>query len=77
YMLGVSTKIALANRAELEEINYRDQQLQMGLTAPNFAALEKLTTQINELEGLQAALISSGAREQRVSGQVKILQARL
>ncbi len=77
YMLGVSTEIALANKAELEEINYRDQQLQMGLTAPNFAALEKLTTQINELEGLQAALISSGAREQRVSGQVKILRARL
>jgi len=77
YLLGASTKIAVANKAELEEINYRDQQLQIGLTAPNFAALEKLTTQINELEELQAILISSGAREQRVTGQVKILRARL
>lgn len=75
YLLGVSTQFALANKAELEEVNYRNQQLQIGVTAPNFAALETLTTQIDALEDLQAALISSGAREQRVSGQIKIIEA--
>jgi type II secretory pathway component PulL len=74
YLLEVSVNAAATNDAELEEINYRDQQLQIGVTAPNFAALEKLATQINELDGLQAILVSSGARDQQVTGQVKIVQ---
>jgi general secretion pathway protein L len=72
YLLGVSAQIAPVNKAELEEINYRDQQLQIGVTVPNFAALEKLTTQIDSLDGLRAVIISSGARDQRVTGQIKI-----
>jgi general secretion pathway protein L len=72
YLLEVSVSAAAKNNAELEEVNYRDQQLQFGVSAPNFATLEKLTTQINDLNGLQAALVSSGARDQRVTGQVKI-----
>jgi general secretion pathway protein L len=72
YLLEISVSAAATNNAELEEINYRDQQLQIGVSAPNFATLEKLTTQINDLDGLQAALVSSGARDQRVTGQVKI-----
>jgi hypothetical protein len=72
YLLGVSAQIAPVNKAELEEINYRDQQLQIGVTVPNFAALEKLATQIDSLDGLRAVIISSGARDQRVTGQIKI-----
>ena len=74
YLLEVSVEAAATNNAELEEINYRDQQLQIGISAPNFAALEKLANQINNLDGLQALLVSSGARDQRVTGQVKIVQ---
>ncbi len=77
YLLGVSTKAAVDNHVKLEEINYRDQKLQIGVDAPNFATLEKLTSQIDILEGLQAALISSGARDQRVTGQIKIVMAAL
>jgi len=77
YLLGASTEAASKNDAELDEINYRDQQIQIGVTAPNFAALEALTTQINAQQGLKAALISSGSRDQKVSGQIKIIAVNL
>jgi type II secretion system protein L len=73
YLLEVASFATDASRAELEEVNYRDQQLQIGATAPNFAALEQLTAKINDLEGLQAVLVSSGARDQHVTGQIKIV----
>ncbi len=72
YLLGVSASAAPQHSAQLEEINYRDRQLQIGVSVPNFAALEKLTDQINAQADLQAVLISSGARDQRVTGQIKI-----
>ena len=72
YLLDVSAQVIPAHNAEFEEINYRNQQLQVGVSAPNFAALEQITTQINSQTGLQAALISSGARDQRVTGQIKL-----
>jgi len=75
YLLSVSTGAAADNSVKLEEINYRDQKLQIGVDAPNFATLEKLATQLDALEGLRAALISSGARDQRVTGQIKIVMA--
>jgi general secretion pathway protein L len=73
YLLEVASLASSAGKAELEEVNYRDQQLQIGATAPNFAALEQLTAKINDLEGLQAVLVSSGARDQHVTGQIKIV----
>lgn len=72
YLLGVSAQTAPRHGARLEEINYRDRQLQIGVSVPNFAALEKLTDEINAQADLQAVLISSGARDQRVTGQIKI-----
>ena len=72
YLLGVSAQTAPRHGAQLEEINYRDRQLQIGVSVPNFAALEKLTDEINAQTDLQAVLISSGARDQRVTGQIKI-----
>lgn len=72
HLLEVTAQVVPAFNAEFEEINYRNQQLQVGVSAPNFAALEQMTEQINSQEGLQAALISSGARDQRVTGQIKL-----
>jgi general secretion pathway protein L len=73
FLLEVTASTAPAYNAEIEEINYRDQQLQMGVSVPNFSALEQLTARINARQGLQAALISSGARDKRVTGQIKIV----
>ena len=73
YLLEVVSSATGASRALLEEVNYRDQQLQIGVSAPNFSALEQLTAKINEMEGLQAVLVSSGARDQQVTGQIKVV----
>lgn len=72
YLLEVAAQTVPANNASVEEINYRNEQLQLGVSAPNFAALEQMTAQINTREKLKATLISSGARDQRVTGQIKL-----
>ena len=72
YLLGVSAQLAPQHNAQLEEINYRNRQLQIGVSVPNFAALEQLTAEINRQTDVQAVLISSGSRDQRVTGQIKI-----
>ncbi len=74
YLLQVSAEVVPTNNAQFEEINYRDQQLQVGVSAPNFATLEKMTAQINERGDLQANLISSGTRDQQVTGQIKMIR---
>ena len=73
YLLEASAQAVPQHSAQLDEINYRDHQLQIGVTAPNFAALEKLTEQLNTQRDLQAVLISSGSTDQRVTGQIKIM----
>lgn len=75
YLLDVSAQIVPANNAKFEEINYRNQQLQIGVSAPTFAALEQMTSQINARDDIQATLISSGARGKRVTGQIKMARA--
>lgn len=77
YLLSISAEVIPENGAELEELNYRDEQMQMGVSAPNFASLDRITTQINAREDIQAALISSGTRDQRVTGQIKIARLRV
>ena len=76
YLLQVSAEVVPANNAQFEEINYREEQLQVGVSAPNFATLERMTAQINEREDLQASLISSGTRDQKVTGQIKMIRVR-
>ncbi len=72
YLLGVVTIVVPENQSQIEEINFRDEQLQIGVVASSFAALEQMTAQINEYENLRAVLISSGSRAQRVIGQIKL-----
>lgn len=76
YLLSISAEVIPDNGAEIEELNYRDEQMQMGVSAPNFASLDQITAQINAREDIQAALISSGTRDQRVTGQIKIAHLR-
>ncbi|MEE9447489.1 MAG: type II secretion system protein GspL, partial [Arenicellales bacterium] len=72
YLLSIATEIMPAHQAKFDEINYRDQQLQVGISAPNFATLEAITTELNKIPDLQAALISSGSTDSGVTGQIKI-----
>lgn len=72
YLLSISAEVIPKNGAKLEELNYRDEQMQMGVSAPNFASLDEITAQINARKDIQAALISSGTRDQRVTGQIKM-----
>ena len=72
YLLGIGASVIPQNGAELEELNYRDQQMQIGVSAPNFASLDNITAQLNAHEDIQAALISSGTRDQRITGQIKM-----
>lgn len=74
YLLGVASQHTPNHQAVMDEINYREHQLQIGVSVPNFATLEKLTAEMDAEEGVKAALISSGSRDKRVTGQIKIVQ---
>jgi len=74
YLLSVAADVIPANKAELEEVNYRDEQMQLGVSAPNFSTLDKITAQINARQDIQAALISSGTRDRSVTGQIKLMR---
>ncbi len=72
YLLSIAAEVLASNNAELEEMNYRDEQMQIGLSAANFATLDNISAQLNARDDIRAALISSGTRDQRVTGQIKI-----
>lgn len=74
YLLSVAAEVVPENQAELEEVNYRDEQMQLGVSAPDFSTLDKMTAQINAREDIQAALISSGTRDRGVVGQIKLMR---
>ncbi len=73
YLLQVVSEIAPQNQAEFLEINFRNEALQVGVTAPTFAALEQMTAQLDDSEGIRAALVSSGSEANSVKGQIKLI----
>ncbi len=73
YLLQVVSKIVPENNALFGEINYRNSALQVGVLAPSFATLEKMTTQIDQTDGVRAALVSSGSEADKVKGQIKLI----
>ncbi|MFT5258589.1 MAG: general secretion pathway protein L [Saprospiraceae bacterium] len=73
FLLEKVMQVAPQNKASFLEINFRNQALQVGVTAPNFAALEKMTSQIDEAAGVRAALVSSGSEANKVKGQIKLI----
>jgi len=75
YLLSVAADVVPENQAELEEVNYRDEQMQLGVSAPNFSTLDQITAQINARDNIQAALISSGTRDRNVIGQIKLMRS--
>lgn len=73
YLLEKASVAAPQNQASFLEINYRNQALQIGVTAPNFAALEQMTAQLDSAQGIRAALVSSSSRGDTVRGQIKLI----
>ncbi len=74
YMLDIVSKVVPAHNATFDEVNYRNEGLQVGLTVPNFAELDKMTEVMNTKEGVAAKLISSGSRDNKTTGQIKLVR---
>jgi general secretion pathway protein L len=71
-LLSSIARAVPASRATLEEITFRDNMMIITCTTQDFAALDRLKKRFENEPGLQAELLSSGARDERVSGRFRI-----
>ncbi len=76
YMLDIAAKTMPKYDADFDEVNYKNEGLQVGVTVPNFSVLDEITNEIEQEPGVSAILISSGANDDKVTGQIKIVRER-
>lgn len=74
YMLDIAAETVPQHNASFDEVNFRDGSLQVGVTVPNFAELDKLTAAMAGKDGIEARLISSGSKDNTVTGQIKMVR---
>ncbi|MEA3292051.1 MAG: type II secretion system protein GspL [Pseudomonadota bacterium] len=60
------------HRAQLEEITYRDHAMLISCTAGNFAALDQIKQALDQQPEINAALVSSGSRDNQVNGRFRL-----
>jgi len=72
YLLGVVSQVVPPSGATLEEINFRDNTLTISCSTGDFAGIERLKKRLEQVEGVQFELLSSGAREQQVSARFRL-----
>lgn len=70
-LASVARAVPRAN-ATLEEISFRDNVMVVSCNAPDFAGLDRLKQQFESEPQIQAELLSSGSRDNRVSGRFQL-----
>ncbi len=71
-LLGAISQITPANGATVDEINYRDEAMVVVCRVRDLSSLDTIIQAFNELEGIHAELLSSGAREGVVTGRFRV-----
>jgi general secretion pathway protein L len=72
YLLGVVSQVVRPGGATLEELSFRDNTLTISCATGDFAGIERLKKEFEQVVGVQAELLSSGAREQQVSARFRL-----
>ena len=71
-LLMAVAKSVTAAKAKLEEINYRDIKMTINCTTSDFAGIDLLEQQFKKDETIEVKLLSSGSRDNRVSGRFEL-----
>ena len=71
-LLGATSQIVPANGATVDEVNYRDEAMVVVCRVRDLSSLDTIIQAFNELQGIQAELLSSGARDGIVTGRFRV-----
>ncbi|MDH3375731.1 MAG: type II secretion system protein GspL [Gammaproteobacteria bacterium] len=69
YLLSALAQSAPVVQATVEEINYRDNTLLVICSTQDFAGLDRLRKRFEAIEGVTVQLLSSGSRDNLVTGR--------
>jgi len=72
YLLGVLARAIRPGTGYIEDITYRDSALLVSCSTRDFAALDRLRESFSRDAAVQVQLMSSGARDNRVTGRFKL-----
>lgn len=76
YLLAVVARAVPGSQATLEEISFRDNALLITISTMNFAGLDRLKQRFDEDKTVASVLVSSGSRDNRVSGRFRLERQR-
>lgn len=71
-LLSVVAEAVPVSRATVEEITFRDTTLLVTCSTTDFEALDQLQQRLSEEDRITVELVSSGSRENRVSGRFRL-----
>jgi general secretion pathway protein L len=71
-LLSATSQIAPGNGATVDEINYRDETMIVVCRVRDLSSLDTIIQAFNELQGIRAELLSSGARDGVVTGRFRV-----
>jgi len=74
-LLKSISQVARKNRATIEEVNFRDSAMTVLCNVDSLAVLDTIRSTLQALPGLEAELLSSGARDNQVSGRFRLTRS--
>ncbi len=74
-LLSAVARVVTSDQATLEEITFRENTLLITCTTKDFAGLDRLKQRFAQDKNVQAELLSSGSRDNKVSARFKLQSA--
>lgn len=71
-LLQAVTSVARQHRAEIEEVNFRSDAMIVLCNVSGLSVLDDIRTGLAALPGMEAELLSSGARDNQVTGRFRL-----
>ena len=71
-LLQVVTNTTRQHNAEIEEVNYRDRAMTVLCNVSSLSVLDNIRQTLQQVPGMRAELLSSGARDNKVTGRFRL-----
>ncbi len=71
-LLHSMSRVTLQHQAEIEEVNYRNRAITVTCNVGSLTVLDNIRQSLQQLPGISAELLSSGARDNKVTGRFRV-----
>jgi len=71
-LLNLTSEVLIANGGEIEEINFRDRSLTVLCSVKGLSVLDRIQQSLQQQPGVTAELLSSGARDNEITGRFRV-----